>query len=149
MVNWQTTKRKLTLLVLFQSLFTVLQVYLISKISWVGRVGITIAYTQYKFLRSGWKMYLLLMAVQLLTIGLLAYVYNTRGKRPCLKAAGAVVIIAGAGLWATYNDFTRRLSHRLLKEPFHLGFYLFWLGLIATCAFFAVLPTKAMNAEAG
>lgn len=135
-------KRKLTFLIAFQSVFTLLQVYLISKISLLGRIGIAIAYTEYKFLRSGWKMYLLLMAVQLLTIGLLRYVYKTRERRTYFTVIGAVATVALAGLWFTYNDFTHTLSHRLLKEPFHLGFYLFWLGLLITCAFFAVQPAK-------
>lgn len=142
--NSHNMKRKLALLILFQSVFTILQVYLISKISLLGRIGISIAYKEYKFLRSGWKLFLLLMAVQLLIIGLLNYGYKKLVRRTYFKVIGAVVIVAMAGLWATYNDFTHTFSHRLLKEPFHLGFYLFWLGISATCIFFAMQPAKVL-----
>lgn len=141
-------KRKINTLILFHSLFTVLQVYLISKISLLGRIGISIAYTEYKFLRSGWKMYLLLMAVQLLVIGSFYYAYSRLARRSFFKVLGAVAVLTLAGLWFTYNDFTHTFSHRLLKEPFHLGFYLFWLGLIATCIFFAVQPPNAESPKA-
>jgi hypothetical protein len=140
-------KRKLTLLIAFQSLFTVLQVYLISKISLLGRIGISIAYREYKFLRSEWKMYLLLVAVQLLVIGLFYRAYKTRTRRNYFISIGAVATVALAGLWFTYNDFTHTFSHRLLKEPFHLGFYLFWIGLIASCVFFAAQPSMVSSPE--
>ncbi len=140
-------KRKLAVLIIFHSVFTLLQVYLISKISLLGKIGISIAYKEYKFLRSGWKMYLLLMAVQLLIIGLFNYGYKKFGRRTYFKLIGAVAIVTLTGLWATYNDFTHTFSHRLLEEPFHLGFYLFWMGLIATCIFFAVQPAKVSPQE--
>lgn len=135
-------KRKIAILVLCQAIFTWLQVYFISKISLIGKIGIAVAYKEYRFLRSPWKTYSLLMGVQLLVIGILMYTRHRLPARKHYLACAIVLVLALLGLWYTYNDFVHNYSHRLLKERFHLGFYLFWIGMIATSIFFFVLPKK-------
>lgn len=102
-------------------------------------------YKQYRFLRSGWKTFLLLFAVQLLLILLLDQVK----KRLPVKAnytAAVFLILAVIGLWGTYYDFQYTFSHRLLKEKFHLGFYLFWLGWMGTCVYYLVVKPAKQDA---
>ena len=133
-------KRKTGILIFCQAVFTILQVYFISKISWIGKIGIRFAYKEYSFLRSPLKTYMLLFGVQLIVIALLIYAYNKLDRKKYLLTIAGVVVVTVIGLLFTYNDFSNTYTHRLLKERFHLGFYLFWLGIIASCVFFAVLP---------
>jgi len=55
-----------------------------------------------------------------------------------MLASGGLLVAGVLGLVITYYDFQHTYSHRLLKERFHLGFYLFWLGWMGTCVFFLV-----------
>jgi heme A synthase len=45
------------------------------------------------------------------------------------------ILLALLGLYLTYSDFQNTTSHRWLKEKFHIGAYLFWLGWIIISAF--------------
>ncbi|RYY61803.1 MAG: cytochrome d ubiquinol oxidase subunit II [Chitinophagaceae bacterium] len=133
-------KKKISILVLCHALFTLVQVFLISKISFIGKIGIALMYKEYKFLRSFPKTYFLLFGVQLLVVGILTYTHRKQPRKNHLIACAVIFALAVLGLWYTYNDFVHNYSHRLLKERFHLGFYLFWLGMMASCIFFAILP---------
>ncbi|RYY58034.1 MAG: hypothetical protein EOO09_00235 [Chitinophagaceae bacterium] len=133
-------KKKLSILVLFHLVFTFIQVSLISKISFIGKVGIAMMYKEYKFLRSFPKTYAYLILTQLLVIGVLTYTHQRLSRRRHYMTCGVVFLLALVGLWYTYNDFVHNYSHRLLKERFHLGFYLFWIGMMISAVFFALLP---------
>ncbi len=128
----------ITALVLAQAAQSLLATYFISKISLIGKVGIALFYKQYKLLRSGWKTFFLFFGIQLLIIGLLWYMQQKRGRRKTVYTAAIFMILAIIGLVMTYHDFQYTYSHRLLKERFHLGFYLFWIGWMASCIFFMI-----------
>jgi hypothetical protein len=131
-------KKPLAILITAQALLCLLSSYLISKISLIGKIGIAIFYKQYKFLRSGWKTFLFLFAIELLVIGILYFLHRKRSTKVTVYTALGITIAALAGLWFTYDDFLHTYTHRLLKEKFHMGFYLFWIGMIGTCLFFLV-----------
>jgi len=59
----------------------------------------------------------------------------------------SILLVLGAiGLFVTFRDFLYTYTHRLLKERFHTGFYVFWVGWVATCLFFIVrLTGKSRN----
>lgn len=135
-------KKKISILVLCHALFTFLQVTLIGKISLIGKIGIALKYKEYRFLRSFPKTYFLLFGVQLLVLGILLYTHQKATRKNHLISCAVILVLALAGLFYTYNDFAHTYSHRLLKEPFHLGFYLFWIAMMASCVFFFVLPRK-------
>jgi len=133
--------KRLPGLIIFQFLFSCLQAYFITRISWIGRIGIHLFYKEYKILRSGWKTAFLFFGIQLLLILILWFIQRRYAAR-ITYIAGAVLIFLGlTGLMITYNDFQHTYTHRLLKERFHLGFYLFWIGWIATCLYF-IIATK-------
>jgi len=113
-------KTRIALLISGQALLCWLDVYLISKISWIGKIGIATVHKEYRLLRSDWKTFLLLFSLQIVLI--------------------ASLTLGAVGLFFTFQDFIYTYTHRLLKERFHLGFYLFWIGWIGTCIFF--LATK-------
>lgn len=130
-----------------QAFLCILEAYLISKISLIGKIGIAMFYKQYRFLRSGWKTFLLLFGIQLLLILLLHLAKKRLPARKANYTAAVFLILAIMGLWGTYYDFQYTFSHRLLKEKFHLGFYLFWLGWMGSCVYYlAVKPAKQEEA---
>lgn len=131
-------KAPISILILAQAAQTLLATYFISKISLIGKIGIVLFYKQYKLLRSGWKTFLLFFGLQLLIIGLLWYMQQKRGSRKTIFTATVFIMLALIGLITTYYDFQYTYAHRLLKERFHLGFYLFWIGWMASCIYFIV-----------
>ena len=139
--------KKLGILIAAQALFTCIQVYLISKISLIGKIGISLAYKEYKFLRSPVKTFAILFAVQVLVIFILWFINRKYPRRTGMIACGVVIAAALLGFLLTYNDFVHTYSHRLLKERFHLGFYLFWIGWIASAIFFLVTPVPARTSD--
>jgi len=130
---------RISLLVLCQVFLCWLEAYLISKISLIGRVGIATVHQEYKLLRSGWKTFLLLLTIQIAVIFLLNLIQKKYSKKVMTVAASSLLALATLGLFVTFQDFLHTYTHRLLKERFHLGFYLFWLAWIATCTFFLVI----------
>jgi len=121
----------------------VLAGWLISKISWIGRAGINLVYKEYSIFKSWWKTALLLFVIQMVLL-LLQNVIRKKYSRPIANIASIVLLVTAlGGLFATYSDFNNNFSHRLLKEKFHLGFYLFWLGWISTCLYYIFSPGRS------
>ena len=131
-------KSRITVLVLAQAGLCLLSAYLVSKISTIGKIGIALFYKEYRLLRSGWKTFLLFFGIQLLIILLLHLTQKRSSAKKTIFTASVFIALALIGLLTTFNDFHHTYSHRLLKERFHLGFYLFWIGWIASCVFFIV-----------
>lgn len=129
-------KKQLSILIAFQAALCLLATYLISRISLIGKIGIAFFYKEYRLLRSGWKTFLLFFFLQLLIILLLGFMNKKYSAKRTIYSACVIFIISLVGLFTTYNDFLHTYSHRLLKERFHIGFYLFWIGIMITCVFF-------------
>lgn len=134
------------ILIGLQLLLSVVSGVLISKMSFLGRLGINIAYKQYSFFKSWWKTAIVLAIIQVVLTLLQRYMAT---KQPVNKAkmfSAVLLIVALAGLYGTFHDFTTTFTHKLLKEKFHLGFYLFWLTWILGNVYF--LFTKPETPEA-
>jgi heme A synthase len=128
-------KRSLFFLILLASLSTIAGV-LLSKISWIGKVGIRFLYHEYKFLRVWWQGAGLVFCVLLLLFIVQGVLY--RVLRPVAQIIAQIVCIAAAiaGFMVTYDDFRHNIAHRWLGERFHLGAYLFWLGWVLVSLFY-------------
>ncbi len=129
---------RIAILVFSQALLCALATYLVSRISLIGKIGVALFYKEYKLLRSGWKTFLLFFGVQLIIILILYLVHRKQPRKKAMLVSGALLVAGTLGLLITYYDFQHTYAHRLLKERFHLGFYLFWLGWMGTCIFFLV-----------
>jgi len=125
-------------LVNIQALLSWLEAWLISKISFVGRVGIATIHKEYGFLRSGWKTFFLLFGIQAAIIIALNIIQKKLPKKTTLIITSTLLLLGAIGLFITYQDFRHTYTHRILKDQFHLGFYLFWLGWIGSCLFFII-----------
>lgn len=109
---------------------------LMSKASWVGRVGMTFFYKEYNLLKIWWQ-----GAIAVFIILLLLFLLHTflQKKLPAITARLLHIMLlmsAIACLYFTYDDFTNNFSHHLLGRRFHYGFYLGWIGWVLICLFF-------------
>jgi len=102
--------------------------YMMSKSSWIGGIGMHIFYKEYTFLDIWWQ-----GALAVFSLLLLLFIVHAVLRRTLSKTGGIIAHIIGllaaiAGLYLTYHDFRHDISHRLMGERFHIGFYIFWLG---------------------
>ncbi|MFV0195488.1 hypothetical protein OBJ93_08390 [Empedobacter falsenii] len=118
---------------------------MISKMSYIGKVGITIIYNEYTILKSWWKTALLLFAIQaIIFVVLSVWKLKTTKRLKQLLLPFIFLSIGIIGLIYTYYDFTET-SHRLLKKTFHFGFYIFWLTWFGNCIFFMSKQKKKLE----
>ncbi|WP_036602977.1 hypothetical protein [Olivibacter sitiensis] len=130
-------------LIIFQAIVAAVAGLLISSMSWVGKMGINIAYKEYAVLKSWWKVAIILFAIQLLLILIQWLLTSNSGKRN--KGWMFLFLALGImGLVITYHDFQNTLSHKLLKEKFRSGVYLFWLGWLVSSVFFLTKSNKIL-----
>ncbi len=116
-------------------LLALLTGYLLSGISFIGRVGISLVYKEYQFLKVWWKGAILVFLVWLFLLLLLQRIKNVASQTSISIAHVALVVIGLAGLFLSYSDFHHTTSHRWLGERFHVGVYVFWLGWMGICIY--------------
>jgi hypothetical protein len=127
-----------TPLVLFLTALSIFSGYLFSKASLVGKVGMSLFYQEYNFLKTWWKGAFLVFAVLMILLIIQGLLQRRLAKKAATGLHTVLVIVAVAALYLTYYDFRHTLSHRLLGERFHIGAYLFWLGWIVISMYYLV-----------
>lgn len=136
--------KKNTGIILFILSTSIISGYLMSKASIIGKIGMSLFYREYNFLKTWWKGALLISALLIMLYIIQEIVLR---KYPPVKARTIYIIacvLSVIGLYFTYNDFRHTLSHRLLGERFHLGVYLFWLGWLGISIFYLIsIKSKA------
>ena len=129
-------------LVFFLLILSIIIGYLMSKVSLVGKAGMSLFYRRYNFLKIWWKGTLLI----LLALTALYFLHKfIQGKYSLMQGKMFYKVscfLALTGLYFTYDDFRHTLSHRLLGERFHIGVYFFWIGWIAISLYFLTNPIK-------
>ncbi|MBV7439805.1 hypothetical protein KRX57_00050 [Weeksellaceae bacterium TAE3-ERU29] len=123
------------ILVLIQSTLSLISGILVSKMSFLGKVGITLIYREYSILKVWWKVALLFFAIQLIVILVLSMIKHFYNVKTTRLVAVTLFILGLLGVYLTYIDFTET-SHKMLNSSFHAGFYLFWVSFFITCAYF-------------
>lgn len=114
--------------ILFLGILSAISGWLMSRMSWIGRVGINLFHKDYKFLKVWYQGAGLVFGV-LLVLFIIQWLLNRKLLQPIARTVQLVALLAAiCGLWVTYIDFRSDFSHNLLKERFHLGAYLFWIG---------------------
>ena len=129
-------RKSTSFILLLLAALAALSGYLLSKASLVGKVGMTLVYKEYSFLKVWWQGALAVLAAWLVLL-LIQGVVNRRAKGGNAALAQIVaLVLAAIGLFFTYQDFRNNLSHRLLGERFHIGGYLFWIGWMIISLFY-------------
>lgn len=115
---------------------SVLSGYLLSKINLIGRTGIALFYSEYRFFKYWWKGALAVFGALLFLFLLQGFLQRKLFHRHAALLHITALVIAVIGLYFTYADFRDDLSHRVIGERFHLGFYLFWIGWMLVSLFY-------------
>jgi hypothetical protein len=115
---------------------SVLSGHLLSKINIIGRAGIALFYKEYRFFKYWWKGTLAVFGTLLFLFWLQGYLQRKLDNRQATLLHVTALVIAVIGLYLTYSDFRNDVSHRVVGERFHLGFYLFWLGWMLVSLFY-------------
>jgi hypothetical protein len=103
---------------------------MMSQPSLVGRVGMDLFYKQYRFLKTWWQGALLVFAVWILVLFVQGLVQKKLSAPKARIFHIVMIMFALAGFYFTWSDFHHTTTHRWLKDRFHIGAYLFWLGWI-------------------
>jgi len=136
--------KRISLLLIFLAALASLSGYLMSRASFIGRLGMTFVYKEYRFLKTWWKGALTVFIVWLILLIAQAIIEKKLSKQKATIAYIVFVLLALTGLYFTYSDFQHTTSHRWLKEKFHIGAYLFWIGWIIISVFFMVQKRKEL-----
>ncbi len=132
--------KRFSLLLLFEIIISLIAGILMSKMSWLGRMGINLIRTEYKIFKSWWKTALAIFAIQLVLILVQWLVKRTCKLNTSRLVFFFLLLIGIIGLGYTFYDFSSVYEHRIMKEKFHLGGYLFWIGWITSNLYFLVTP---------
>ena len=136
--------KKTALLVFILGCLSVTSGWLLSKASLVGRAGISLFYKEYRFLKTWWKGALAVFVVWMIVLIVQTIVEKKLKKGTASLIHVVFILLALLGLYFTYSDFQHTTSHRWLKEKFHIGAYLFWLGWIIVSVFCMVQKRKEL-----
>lgn len=143
--------RRSASLTLFLALLSVVSGYLLSKASWIGKVGISLFYQEYEFLKVWWQGALMVFGVLIFLYTLQSLVQRMASKSIATAVHLFALVAAFTGLYLTYDDFRQSVSHRWMGERFHIGAYLIWIGwmVISIYLLLSRKNAKAMKEKVG
>ncbi|MDI3320137.1 cytochrome d ubiquinol oxidase subunit II [Pinibacter soli] len=128
--------KRLLPLSVFLAALSLMAGFLLSRMSFVGRIGISLFYKEYTFMKTWWKGTLVIFMVLFLLMLLQDAIDRKLVKKRANSYHLLALTAAAVGMYFTYRDFQYYYMHRWLKEKFHLGGYLFWIGWIGISLFF-------------
>lgn len=134
-------RNKWIILILIQAVISLVAGILLSKMSLIGRIGVSTFYTEYGFLKDWYKGFAAVFIVQLVLIAVLWVVKRTTTYKNFSLVNLIFIVIGLIGLLYTFYDFTST-SHKYMNSQFHTGGYLFWAGWFVTCLFFFFARVK-------
>lgn len=110
--------------------------FLLSKASWIGRVGITFFFQEYNFMKIWWQGAIAVYLALIILFTVHYYFHSKWGRIASVLLNLLLLGAAAGGAYVTYLDFTNDFSHHLLGWRFHTGVYLFWVAWAMICLFF-------------
>ncbi len=134
-------RNKWVILVLIQAIISLVAGILLSKMSLIGKVGVSTVYTEYGFLKHWYKGFAAVFSLELLLIAILWIVKRVTTFKNFSIVNLVLIILGLLGLIYTFYDFTAT-NHKYMNGQFHAGGYLFWAGWFFTCLFFFFVRVK-------
>lgn len=134
-------KNKWIILLLLQVIVSLISGILLSKMSIIGRIGVSTVYTEYGFLKHWYKGFAAVLVAQIILIAILWLVKRFTTYKNFSIVNLVFIILGLLGLLYTYYDFTST-SHKYMNDQFHWGGYLFWIGWFITCFYFFFARVK-------
>ncbi len=133
--------KNISILALVQAILALICGILMSKMSFIGRMGINFLHRDYLIFKTWWKTAILIFAIQLILILILVVARTLSPSRVNRLICILFVVFGLIGAYATYIDFTTT-THKMMKGSFHSGGYLFWFGWLISCSYFLFSSTK-------
>lgn len=127
---------------LFLAALSAVSGYLMSNMSWIGRVGVDLIHKEYKFLKTWWQGGAVVYGVLLLLFFIQLILQRSLSAVVARVMHVLLFGVAVYGLYFTYSDFSDDFTHKLLREVFHVGAYLFWVGWMLVSIFFITEKRK-------
>lgn len=137
-------KRSIFLILLLAAISCV-SGYLMSKVSLIGRFGMTVFYHEYNLLKIWWQGAAAVFIILMVLFALHSIFYKKLHITTTRLMNIVLLVIALGGLYYCIDDFKTDLSHRLLGHKFHYGVYLFWIQWAMICLFFIFAKKKPTN----
>lgn len=142
-------KNKWIILILIQVIVSLVSGILLSKMSLIGRIGVSTVYSEYGFMKHWYKGFAAVLLIQMLLMAVL-WIVKRAASYKNFSIVNLVFIIVGLlGLLYTFYDFTST-SHKYMNSQFHWGGYLVWAGWFITSFFFffaRVKPKPVITAD--
>ncbi len=128
-------KRAIELLILL-AIISLASGYLMSQMSFAGRLGINLVHKEYKFLKTWW-MGAAVVYGALLALYLIQSLLDKDMGYTVAKIIHFLLFLAAiGGFYLTYADFDDDFTHKILRQRFHIGAYLFWVGWMLISLYF-------------
>ena len=140
--------KKITVLIFTQLLLSFASAMLFSKMSFVGRVSISLFYKEYTIFKTVWKTALVIFAIQLMLILILVLFKKFSSKWIYIPIILLAIGIGIYGAYYTFQDFTTT-SHKHMKIYFHAGGYLFWANWLISCVFIMLIKKQQTTNDTG
>ncbi len=137
---------KRALIIILLSAISTVSGYLMSGSTWIGKVGISFFHREYNFTKIWWQGAVAVFIILLVLFFLHALLHRKLGIIAARSLHFLLLLVAGAGLYLTYDDFHHNFTHRMLGHHFHNGFYLIWIGWMIVCVFFIFSKGKPKEA---
>src|SRR6476469_5339057 len=97
--------KRVSLLVIVLAALASLSGYLMSKASFIGRLGMTFVYKEYRFLKTWWKGALFVFIVWMIILIIQSILERKLSKQKATIAYIIFILLALVGLYFTYSDF--------------------------------------------
>lgn len=133
--------KNISILALIQAILALICGILMSKMSFIGRMGINFLHRDYLIFKTWWKTALAILAIQLILILILVVARSLSSSKVNRLICLLFLIFGLIGAYATYIDFTTT-THKMMKGSFHSGGYLFWFGWLISCLYFMISSSK-------
>ncbi len=124
------------LLFLLLLVLAILAGVLLSNASWIGKIGVSLFYKDYTFLKIWYKSAALYYACWLLLYTIQYFIQKYGRRTTSILTHVSAIALAIAGLFFSYSSFRQNLSHSMMGERFQFGVYLFWVGWMLISVFF-------------
>lgn len=128
--------KRSVLLFLLLLVLAILAGVLLSNASWIGKIGVSLFYKEYSFLKVWYKSAALYYGGWLLLYAIQYFIQKNSRQTTAILTQVFAIALAIAGLFFSYSSFRQNLSHSIMGERFQLGVYLFWVGWILISLFF-------------
>lgn len=126
------------ILILTQLILALISGIMMSKMSMIGKVGISLVYREYAILKNWWQTALVIFAIMML-LNLLFFLFQKLVGFRMSKILNIIFIVIGlCGFAYTIHDFNFT-SHKHMKISFHIGGYLFWLNWMLSCFYYLLM----------